>query len=193
MERRIICLLTLGFILVISGCASKLSVEQFPTGDVTGNGIVVHTPVAHLLTKKIEIFDKDKKLCQASIKRETINLPSKGAYTVNVDPALFASNTFSIEFNDQALLKKVHLESDPQIDETLEASASLIKEVSGLAAQIAPAAMGVPFAPSQLQNRTDVDVATCGKFMRETILCLNPIETGGPVGCAVSDDQMGNS
>jgi hypothetical protein len=161
MKKSILLTTTFFSIAALSGCASKLEVEH----SRNGNGIAVPMPVSYVITKESQPLDKNGVKCLSkpiTKKRDFINLPFGEIYTVNIHRGLFASNDFKIEFTDKGSLKSVMLNSDPQIDETIQATASLVKEIGTTASQLAPLAVGALIAP---------DEASCGKKQEETIIC----------------------
>jgi len=156
---KIIKLVLISFFL--SGCASKLAIDHTKNG----NGIVVSKPAVHVIKKTVKTLDKNKVLCTSVEKTEFVNLPVGETYTVNIDPSWFAANEFAIEFNDSGSLKKVMLNSDPQIDETLLATATLVKEVGAAIPSVAGAALRTP------GGTTGPDKDSCGRYVTETTIC----------------------
>ena len=155
---RIIKLVVIVFLL--SGCASKLAIDH----KEDGNGIVVSKPVLHVIKKTVNALDENKKLCTSMEVTKFVNLPVGKTYTVNIDPSWFAANEFAIEFNDAGSLKKVMLNSDPQIDETLLATATLVKEVG--------AAIPSFIGADTKMNASDINSSnSCGRYITETIIC----------------------
>ncbi|HVH06789.1 MAG TPA: hypothetical protein VNE71_12400, partial [Myxococcota bacterium] len=74
----------------------------------------------------------------------------------------------TVGFYESGALKEVTLNSDPQVDETLEAGAKLAKETAGLVTSLA--------AASALAAARDPDTASCGRFRDERIECVEPFE-----------------
>lgn len=154
------------FSLLSLGCGSKLAVVH---SDTPGSGILVPRQETYAVTKRIEKLDRNKMLCETETvqKTEFISVPGAKFYTVNVDPAWFAKTEFSLEFGDSGILKRATLNSDPQIDETITATATLVKETAGLVAKVAPAAVAL---------NGQVDISSCGTFKNETIVRVQTLE-----------------
>ncbi|WNB74590.1 hypothetical protein [Methylomonas koyamae] len=164
------CFRTIFPVVMISlsgGCASKLVIEH----SATGNGISIPKYETIVITKNVSSMDKNGKNCETKMAREFPSVLNGESYTVNVDPALFASNDFSVEFYESGVPKKIGLSSDPQVDETIQSSANLVKEVGGLMAKgmAADQASGASGGASSDQT---VDKASCGSIKEETILCV---------------------
>jgi hypothetical protein len=129
----------------------------------------VHTPAPFVVTKNVTLLDAKKVRCGSEIRREYVVLPLGEEYALNIDTtwSWFAANQFSVEFNDAGMLKKVVLNSDPQLDETLTAAATLVKETAGLVSTVA-AVGGAAAAVA--------DPATCGAHKEEVITCIQTPE-----------------
>lgn len=93
--------------------------------------------------------------CQPQTVESIAHLPVGRAYDVSFSGGLFADNQFSVSFGDNGMLKQVTLNSDPQLDESLAAVATLAEKVA--------AAVGV------------ASVAACGATLSESILEVRPL------------------
>ncbi|MCQ8130365.1 hypothetical protein [Methylomonas rivi] len=151
----------------LSGCASELVIEH----NATGNGISVPKFETIAITKNVSSMDKNGKNCETKMATVYVNVPSGENYTVNVDPAWFASNDFSVEFYESGVPKKIGLNSDPQVDETIQSSANLVKEVGGLMAK-GMAADQPSGSHGDSSSDQAVDKASCGSIKEETVLCV---------------------
>jgi hypothetical protein len=85
-------------------------------------------------------------------------------YDLNIDTtwAWFSRNEFSVSFSDTGTLKQVTLNSDPQIDETIQSTATLVKELGAVAA-LGLKPLGAEPCPTK-------DVVT-----EEQVMCMLPI------------------
>jgi len=74
-----------------------------------------------------------------------LSLPGK-TYDVNVETgwAWFSKNEFSVTFYDSGALKQLTLNSDPQLDETIRSSATLVKELGSVVASAVARSAGCP-------------------------------------------------
>jgi hypothetical protein len=146
-----------------AACSARLSSRA-------GDGVRVRALAPYVVTKRITLLDKARIPCDEQRAREFLNLPTGEAYALNVDNrfAWFASNELGVAFYESGALKEVTLNSDPQVDETLEASAKLAKETAGLVTSIA--------AASVTAAAGDPDPASCGKFRDERIECVELFE-----------------
>lgn len=86
--------------------------------------------------------------CVREVTLEIVHLPG-AAYTLDVRPGLFAASEFSVTLHESGTLKQVTLNSDPQVDETLEGVGALGEKLAGAAARVAPllAAPGTEVLP----------------------------------------------
>jgi|GEM_PF-4594110 len=75
--------------------------------------------------------------CVREVTLEIAYLPG-AAYALDLRPGLFASNEFSVTLHESGTLKQVTLNSDPQVDETLEAVGALGEGLASAAATVAP-------------------------------------------------------
>jgi hypothetical protein len=163
----------LALVAALSGCAAKLGVTRLPaSGDP--QGVVYRAPVSTVV-----IMQKDSytgappvgQLCLQETTHEIMTLPLGDAYTVNIDNhfSWFAANEFSMSFSDQGVLKEVTLNSDPQVDETLTAAATLLKEVAAVTAA----------APAAAMARAEGEEAPgkCGSFVTSRVLCVKTFES----------------
>lgn len=104
------------------------------------------------LVKRTIVSERPQRVGEAQCVREVtleiVHLPG-AAYTLDVRPGLFAASEFSVTLHESGTLKQVTLNSDPQIDETLEAVGSLAEKLAGAAAKVAPllAAAGTEVLP----------------------------------------------
>jgi hypothetical protein len=145
----------------LTGCSSSLLVknehinlsEPGKSLFCENKGVPVANLEAHIVTKKVQFFDKDGKLCKETETAEFKMLPSGKKYCLNINPSWFASNEMTIEINDDGALKKVVMNSDPQLDETIASTANLAKEIGGI------------MSPALLSSSLDAnaDVKTCGQ------------------------------
>jgi hypothetical protein len=150
-------------LFVSLGCTARLS-------STPGDGVRVNAPAPFVITKKVTVRDAKKALCGQEIHRDFVTLPLGEAYALNIDTtwSWFAANEFSVEFNESGALKKVTLNSDPQVDETLTATAKLVKETAGLVSTVAAAGAAAAVR--------EPDLATCGAHKEEVITCVQTAE-----------------
>jgi len=150
--------------LAISGCAARLAVEH----TATGNGVVLRQPVPHAVTVHVTELDKNAAACGEAYETRFVVVPAGSPYTVNIDDrwAWFAKNELVVEFFESGAPKRVALNSDPELDETLTAAARLVKEAGALVTRAATAGSRV----------SEVDRESCGQSRDEHILCVQRYE-----------------
>jgi hypothetical protein len=135
--------------LVAVGCSAKL------TNDV-------RIPITRLFVIEKTVSSTGTQAggpvdCGSSVVHEFKQLPSDEFYGLNIKGGEFASNEFSVTFHESGALKQVTLNSDPQIDETISATASLVKE---LGAAIPSAGVAAAAAcPKPVSTKTKVECA----------------------------------
>ena len=146
-----------------AACSARLSSRA-------GDGVRVRALAPYVVTKHVTLLDKARIPCEEQRAREFLNLPAGEPYALNVDNrfAWFASNELTVGFYESGALKEVTLNSDPQVDETIEAGAKLAKETASLVTSLA--------AASALAAGRDPDAASCGRFRDERIECVEPFE-----------------
>jgi hypothetical protein len=146
-----------------TACSARLSSEA-------GDGVRVRALAPYVVTKHVTLLDKARVPCEQQRAREFLNLPAGEPYALNVDNrfAWFASNELTVGFYESGALREVTLNSDPQLDETIEAGAKLAKETAGLVTSIA--------AASALAAAGEPDAASCGRFRDERIECVEPFD-----------------
>jgi hypothetical protein len=131
------------------GCSAKLS-----------HYILVPIVSTHVVTKDVTQSGKDdagKPVSCTTRVHQFVSLPTGEAYGLNVEHdamSWFSSNEFSVSFYENGALKQVTLNSDPQVDETLTATAGLVKELGSLAAAAAR-------APCPTKDVTTTEVVKC--------------------------------
>jgi hypothetical protein len=136
------------------------------------NGLVYRAPTTVIVVHRKDSYTADParagRHCKTETTHETLTLPLGDAYAVNIDDSTswFASNEFSMSFNDQGVLKQVTLNSDPQLDETLTATAALVKEVAAVAG---PAAVGLMALDKPAGGK-------CGDFIESKVVCTKTAE-----------------
>jgi hypothetical protein len=147
--------------LVALGCSARLASSP-------GDGVRVRALAPYVVTKRVVLLDKARVPCEELRAREFLNLPAGEPYALNVDNrfAWFAANELTVAFYESGALKEVSLNSDPQLDETIEAGAKLAGETAKLVTAVAEASVlaAVP------------DAASCGRFRDERIECVEPFE-----------------
>jgi hypothetical protein len=155
----------LAAILVLGAPACSARLASTP-----GDGVRVRALAPYVVTKHVTLLDKARVPCEELRAREFLNLPAGEPYALNVDNrfAWFAANELTVAFYESGALKEVTLNSDPQLDETLEAGAKLAKETAGLVTSIA--------AASALAAAGQPDAASCGRFRDERIECVEPFD-----------------
>jgi hypothetical protein len=92
------------------------------------------------LVKRTTVAEKPQRTgaqCVREVTLEIVHLPG-AAYTLDVRPGLFAASEFSVTLYESGTLKQVTVNSDPQVDETLEAVGALGEKLAAAAAKIAP-------------------------------------------------------
>jgi hypothetical protein len=144
-------------------CTARLS-------SAPGDGVRVHTPAPFVVTKQVTLLDAKKVRCGEEKRREFVTLPLGESYALNIDTtwSWFAANEFSVELYESGSLKKVTLNSDPQLDETVEATAKLVEEAAGLVTTVAAAGTAA--------DRGEPDAGTCGAHKEEVITCIQTPE-----------------
>lgn len=75
--------------------------------------------------------------CVREVTLEIAYLPG-AAYALDLRPGVFAANEFSVTLHESGTLKQVTLNSDPQVDETIEAVGALGESLAAVAAKVAP-------------------------------------------------------
>ena len=97
------------------------------------------------LVKKTTVSERAQRSGEAQCVREVtleiLHLPG-AAYTLDVRPGLFASSEFAVALHESGTLKQVSLNTDPQVDETLEAVGALGEGLAAAAAKVAPLLAG---------------------------------------------------
>jgi len=148
----------------IAGCSARLAVEH----SATGNGIVLRQPTPHAVTVRITKLDKKKAPCGEEYETRFVVVPLGPAYTVNIDDtgSWFAKSGLTVEFFASGAPKRIALTSDPQVDETIAATADLLEETAALVTRSE--------APSA--RVTAVDEESCGQLRDEHILCVQTYE-----------------
>jgi hypothetical protein len=153
---------TLAIAVALPGCAAKLAVKK---GD-DGNGIVYRAPETRVVVSRKSSYTAkgERDACLEETLHEFVALPLGQAYSVNVDnsKAWFASNQFAMKFSDAGTLTEVSLNSDPQVDETITATATLVKEVAAAAGTLAP-----------LVAARD---GKCGDYVEKEVLCMKSLD-----------------
>jgi hypothetical protein len=150
-------------IVAALGCSARLSSRP-------GDGVRVRAPAPYVVTRHVTLLDKSRVPCREQVERDFLNLPFGEPYALNVDNrwSWFSKNELRVRFHDSGNLEEVLLNSDPQLDETLEASAALVEEtaklVTALSASRAGAAAGEP------------DAASCGRHRDERVECVETFE-----------------
>jgi len=154
----------LALVVALAGCSAKLGVTGKPDS-VSPKGLVYRAPVTMIVIVRKETYTQSGRLCKEEILSEQMAMPLGDAYAVNIDNSTswFAENEFTMSFNDQGLLKQVTLNSNPQLDETLTATASLVKEVAAIAA---PAPMLAPGDSARAASEE------CGAVVKSRPLCV---------------------
>jgi len=158
--RRAACALA---ICVALGCSARLSSEA-------GDGVRVRAPAPFVVTRRVLLLDKNHVPCGEARERDFLSLPAGELYALNVDDrwSWFAANELRVRFHDSGNLEEVLLGSDPQLDESLEATARLVEGsarlVTAVSASRAAAAAGEP------------DAASCGRHRDERIACVETFE-----------------
>jgi hypothetical protein len=139
-------------------CSSKLSHDVMVPK--TGTHVVVKT-----VTETGKNANDAAATCSSEI-HQFVSLPTGEEYGLNVKTGRFgwfASNELSVSFYENGMLKQVTLNSDPQVDETLQASANLVKE---LGAALGPALGAARAAPETCPTK-EITV-------KETVHCVLP-------------------
>lgn len=114
--------------------------------------------------------------CVREVSIDVLHLPG-AAYTLDVRPAPFAANEFSVTLHESGTLKQVTLNSDPQADETIEAVGALGGELAGAAARLVPlfAAPSSEVLPGPgCSARADVKLAPLACFAQPRPRELDP-------------------
>ena len=75
--------------------------------------------------------------CVREVTLDVVHLPG-AAYTLDVRRGLFSTSEFSVTLHESGTLKQVTLDSDPQVDETLEAAGALGEGLAAAAARLLP-------------------------------------------------------
>lgn len=151
-------------VLMLIGCATRLAVDHDPTGD----GIVLRQPTPHAITVRTTKLDKNRAPCGEEYETRFVVVPLGPAYTVNVDEAgsWFAKSALTVEFFASGAPKRIALNGDPQVDETIAATADLIEETAALVTRSE--------APSA--RASGVDRESCGELRDEHVLCVQTYE-----------------
>ena len=141
---------------LLLACSAKLS-----------HPIRVATLEVHAVHKQITQTGKDAAGKSASCTENVVqflSLPGD-TYDLDIDAgwAWFSRNEFSVTLADNGTLKQVTLNSDPQIDETIQSTATLVKELGSLAGSAAAARSAGP-CPTK-------DVTT-----DESVQCMLPLD-----------------
>jgi hypothetical protein len=127
-----------------------------------------------------------KSLCKQETIQEFVALPLGDAYTVSIDNGTlwFGSNAFSMACTDQGLLKKISLNSDPRLDDTISATASLVKEVAAIAAIAA-----APTTAALVDVPKPEEAEKCGAVVEAQIVCVKSLEEWKPApGCTEPEE-----
>jgi hypothetical protein len=124
-----LALIALLFLVISGACAARLSQP------------VRLREAEPWLVKKTTVSERAPRSgasqCVREVTLEIVHLPG-AAYALDVRPGLFASSEFSVTLHESGTLKQLSLNSDPQVDETLEAAGALGEKLAGAAAKIAP-------------------------------------------------------
>jgi hypothetical protein len=130
MSRQVRNLAAITMSILLLACSARLS-----------NPIRVPTLEVHAVHKQITQTGKDAAgrpaACTESVV-QFLSLPGE-TYELNIDTkwAWFSKNEFSVTFADAGTLKQVTLNSDPQLDETIQSTATLVKELGSVVASAA--------------------------------------------------------
>ena len=145
-------------------CAGKLAVDHTPSGE----GIVLRQPTPHAVTVRVTKLDKHKAPCGEEYETRFVVVPLGPAYTLNIDDrwSWFAKNQLSVEFFASGAPKRIALNSDPQVDEAITASADLLEEAAAL----------VTRSEAPRGRVTGVDEQSCGQLRDEHVLCVQTYE-----------------
>jgi hypothetical protein len=145
------------------GCSARLASEP-------GDGVRVRAPAPFVVTRHVTLLDEDRVACGEARERDFLNLPFGELYALNVDTrwSWFAKSELRVRFHDSGNLEEVQLASDPQLDEALEATASLAGETAKLVTAVSVSRAGAAAA--------EPDAASCGRHRDERIECVEPFE-----------------
>jgi hypothetical protein len=127
--------------------------------------VLVPVVGTHVVARTVTLSGEDSRGNPATCSEEShefVTLPTGETYGLNVDArrsGWFARNELSVTFYESGALKQVTLGSDPQVDETLRASADLVQQLGTVVATAAGARAGCP---------------TRSVTTRETVRCVLP-------------------
>jgi hypothetical protein len=120
------------------GCAGQLKVAyEQPSGDYVP---INKTATFMAYTTTREWSDAAGK-CVATVSAAPVSLPTGEEYFLGVETAALAQTSFTVETTEAGALSKLTLDSDPQLDETLQATAQLIESIATAASTVAPMAV----------------------------------------------------
>lgn len=144
------------------GCSARLS-------SAPGDGVRVRAPAPFVVTREVTLLDKNHVPCGEARERDFLSLPAGELYALNVDDrwSWFAANELRVRFHDSGNLEEVQLGSDPQLDESLEASGRLVEGAAKLVTAV---------AASRAAAAGEPDAASCGRHRDERIACVEPFE-----------------
>jgi hypothetical protein len=124
-------------LLWLAGCSGRLS-----------HDVLVPVVSTHVVAKTLTLSGQDSRGNDATCSEEShefLRLPSGETYGLNVEGGgWFARNELSVSFYESGALKQVTLGSDPQVDESLRATADLVKELGAVASLAVTARTGCP-------------------------------------------------
>jgi hypothetical protein len=105
-----------------------------------------------------QAWNEAERVCETRATAEIIYLPGSGEYYIGVDTGPLAKTSFSLEMTEAGTLKRVTLDSDPQVDETILAAAELAKALASATGKVPPPPPEKDLPPEEsriLQARED--------------------------------------
>lgn len=144
------------------GCSARLASRP-------GDGVRLRAPAPYVVTRHVTLLDKSRIPCGAALERDFLNLPFGELYALNVDTrwSWFAKNELRVRFHESGTLEEVLLNSDPQLDEALDAGAALVEGGARLVTALATARADAAAEP---------DAASCGRYRDERIACVETFD-----------------
>jgi hypothetical protein len=122
-------------------CFALLSVATLPACAARLSTPVRVREAEPWLVKRTTVSERPQRggepQCVREVTLEIAHLPG-AAYALDVQPGLFASSEFSVTLHESGTLRQVTLNSDPQVDEALEAVGGLGESLAAAAARVAP-------------------------------------------------------
>lgn len=160
----------------VAACAGHLKVAyKQPPADY----LPINKTATFLAYTKSQAWDAAKSLCVRSASVAPVHLPSGEEYYVGVETAALANTTFSLETGDAGSLKKVTLGSDPQIDETIQATAQLVESIATAVSTVAPlAAVATPDGAAACPTKVSISLVPI-----QCVLATVSSDQRGALGC----------